>query len=249
MKKTSIQTDDKLRDKLIDDVCRMLNIHLSHWDHCQYTDNPNARGTPLKVPTCATVYSEKQGHWQIMILQDMSIIRPMDDAIDDIRGIVERISKMLGHEDDLKRLETERKQKERLYKQVQRHLVENDGIRLFVSKFNPKAVKPAKAAKPKKIVMNAVVEKTSKAMLAELRSTFNRFGTYDFDDKGPHEVMDTDKMISKLNAMSLEDAADTLTAVHLGRKDGRSGDLVKALADEVHEGKVLKLLRKAGIKA
>ncbi len=137
-------TDAQLRDKLIDDVCRMLNVRFSHWDPYHRVWNPHAPlMEPLKLSSCAIVFSEQYGSWQVLILKDMSIVRPMD-AMDDTRKLSMKICRMLikhegkdgEHAGELRKMTSEHRKEQRLRNRVKKHLIENDGIRLFALKLD-----------------------------------------------------------------------------------------------------------------
>lgn len=140
----SRQADNELRDRLIDDVCRMLNVRLSHWDPYHRTNwNPHSPAMkPLKLPSCAIVFSERYGSWQILIMQDMSIVRPMDAmkslstmSMDICRQFIKHKMDMDGeYAGKLKKMQSEVRKEQRLRKKVKDHLIAHDGIRLFATK-------------------------------------------------------------------------------------------------------------------
>ena len=67
-------------------------------------------------------------------------------------------------------------------------------------------------------------------ILKELGQALKRFGTYHFDDKGAHEVMNTNPLAEKLRAMSADDAAIVLLAVAKSpRYEGRGERLACTL--------------------
>ena len=135
--------DIKLRNELVSNVARMLGIPMAHWDHIEYRHSPFNKDKLLEVPTCATIYAHRYGHWQAMILQDMNILRP-SDFTNDMRDLAIEASRFLvkhGHDDDgetlkqLKRLTAEIKNERRLNNKVRKYLIENNGIRLLTAKF------------------------------------------------------------------------------------------------------------------
>lgn len=54
---------------------------------------------------------------------------------------------------------------------------------------------------------------TVKEILALMRSALKEFGTYTYDDKGPHEVMDIDEIAGRIRALGVEEAATLLKAL------------------------------------
>ena len=72
--------------------------------------------------------------------------------------------------------------------------------------------------------------------LSELGLALERFGTYTFDDKGAHEVMDVDVLAEKFRKLTPEDAATVLLALsksknHDGRGVGLASDLICNMQD------------------
>lgn len=47
----------------------------------------------------------------------------------------------------------------------------------------------------------------------DVEESLDMFGTYTFGDKGPQEVMDIDEWVKKIETLSADDAAETLTAI------------------------------------
>lgn len=72
--------------------------------------------------------------------------------------------------------------------------------------------------------------------LSELGLALKRFGTYTFDDKGAHEVMDVDVLAEKFRKMSVEDASTVLLALAKSKNhDGRGESLVASILNELAE--------------
>ena len=76
----------------------------------------------------------------------------------------------------------------------------------------------------------------TKECLTELGLTLKQFGTYSFDDKGPHEVMNIEPLLKKFRAMPAEKAAEVLVELaaspkHNGRGESLASTLVGAMED------------------
>lgn len=54
---------------------------------------------------------------------------------------------------------------------------------------------------------------TANDILIKMNEALNRFGTYSFDDKGAHEVMDISSIVSHVKSLNKEDAAKLLKEV------------------------------------
>ena len=72
--------------------------------------------------------------------------------------------------------------------------------------------------------------------LTELGLALKLFGTYSFDDKGAHEVMDVDVLEEKFRKLSPDDAATVLLALSKSKKHGGRGavlasDLISNMDD------------------
>ena len=72
--------------------------------------------------------------------------------------------------------------------------------------------------------------------LTELGVALKRFGTYSFDDKGPSEVMDIDRLVGKLRVMPVAEATTVLLELaaspeHKGRGNSLASTLVGELED------------------
>jgi hypothetical protein len=92
---------------------------------------------------------------------------------------------------------------------------------------------------------------TSKDILKQLKSALKQFGTYSFDDKGAHEVMDLDAICAELRSMPAKDAGKVMKQVEAGDKE-RGQALVDQLAsnmDESPEKWFEEVLRVSGITA
>jgi hypothetical protein len=62
-------------------------------------------------------------------------------------------------------------------------------------------------------------------ILSALEGALKEFGTYSFDDKGAHEVMELNSFTTRLKALPIKDAGEILKLVGEGRSDGRSEEL------------------------
>jgi hypothetical protein len=72
--------------------------------------------------------------------------------------------------------------------------------------------------------------------LTELGVALKRFGTYSFDDKGPSEVMDIDRLVGKLRVMPVAEATTVLLELaSCNEYDGRSNELACALVGELED--------------
>ena len=72
--------------------------------------------------------------------------------------------------------------------------------------------------------------------LTELGVALKRFGTYSFDDKGPGEVMDIDRLVGKLRVMPVAEATSVLLELaSCNEYDGRSNELACELAAELDD--------------
>ena len=69
-----------------------------------------------------------------------------------------------------------------------------------------------------------------KHCLDEIGVALKRFGTYSYDDKGPHEVMDVDSLEEKMRSLSAQDAGDVILELAKSKKhDGRGEYLASTL--------------------
>jgi len=74
------------------------------------------------------------------------------------------------------------------------------------------------------------MNKLTKECLAELGLALKRFGTYQYDDKGAHEVMNLEPLISKLQELSAIEAAEVLQEIAASPKyDNRGSSLTETL--------------------
>ena len=72
--------------------------------------------------------------------------------------------------------------------------------------------------------------------LTELGVALKRFGTYSFDDKGPSEVMDIDRLVRKLRVMPVAEATSVLLELaSCNEYDGRSNELASVLVSELDD--------------
>ena len=76
--------------------------------------------------------------------------------------------------------------------------------------------------------MSQTAKDFAKKAFGKLNAALKEFGTYSFDDKGPHEVMSIGILKSDLKAMSAEDALAVLKLM-VARKDGRGQVLADAI--------------------
>ena len=76
--------------------------------------------------------------------------------------------------------------------------------------------------------MSQTAKDFAKKAFKKLNEALKEFGTYSFDDKGPHEVMSIGILKSDLKAMSSEDALAALK-IMVARKDGRGQVLADAI--------------------
>ena len=75
-------------------------------------------------------------------------------------------------------------------------------------------------------------------ILAAAQSALKQFGTYTFDDKGPHEVMELDQFVEVLRKMPANEAAEAIRTVASGATLGgatRSARLASALIGEMED--------------
>ena len=76
----------------------------------------------------------------------------------------------------------------------------------------------------------------TKECLTELGLALKLFGTYSFDDKGPHEVMDIDSLGEKFRAMPAEKAAEVLVELAASQEHDRRGNwLASVLVGEMED--------------
>ena len=72
--------------------------------------------------------------------------------------------------------------------------------------------------------------------LTELGLALKQFGTYSFDDKGPHEVMDIDPLLSKFRVLPATEAARVLVELSESHEhSGRGNYLASALVGEMED--------------
>lgn len=71
-----------------------------------------------------------------------------------------------------------------------------------------------------------------KKAFAQLNKALKQYGTYTFDDKGPHEVMDVEPLKEELKVMPSEDALAALRLM-VARKDGRGHVLAETIIGEL----------------
>ena len=75
----------------------------------------------------------------------------------------------------------------------------------------------------------------AREILKDLDKALKDFGTYTFDDKGPHEVMFIDDFTSRLKALPYKEAAEVLKLVGEGRKDTRGETLRDTLVGSMDD--------------
>lgn len=74
------------------------------------------------------------------------------------------------------------------------------------------------------------MNKLTKECLTELGLALKRFGTYEYDDKGPHEVMHLSPLISKFRELPVTEAAEVLLELAASPKyDERGSALAETL--------------------
>ncbi len=74
------------------------------------------------------------------------------------------------------------------------------------------------------------MNKLTKECLSELGLALKRFGTYQYDDKGPHEVMELEPLIAKFQELSAIKAAEVLLEIAASPKyDNRGSYLAQTL--------------------
>jgi len=72
-------------------------------------------------------------------------------------------------------------------------------------------------------------------ILAELKTAIKVFGTYQFDDRGPHEVMDISVLVNRLrNLSSATEAADVILEVY-NTEDERSQSVAQILMQSLDD--------------
>ena len=59
--------------------------------------------------------------------------------------------------------------------------------------------------------------------LADIGDALKKFGTYQFDDKGPNEVMDMDHLLVGLMNLPVAEAAEAIHAIAKSKKHGGRG--------------------------
>lgn len=70
----------------------------------------------------------------------------------------------------------------------------------------------------------------------ELEQALNQFGTYAFDDKGAHEVLDLEAMASKVRALAPEIAANLIHEMYISYDfDGRLSSLASQICFELND--------------
>jgi hypothetical protein len=67
------------------------------------------------------------------------------------------------------------------------------------------------------------MNKLTKECLTELGLALKRFGTYSFDDKGPHEVMHLPSLLDKFRELSATEAAEVLRELAASPKYSNRG--------------------------
>ena len=72
--------------------------------------------------------------------------------------------------------------------------------------------------------------------LADLGSALKQFGTYSFDDKGPHEVMDLDSLVGKFEDLDAKTAGAAILKLATSKKyEGRGQYLASSILCEMQE--------------
>jgi hypothetical protein len=70
------------------------------------------------------------------------------------------------------------------------------------------------------------MNKLTKECLSELGLALKRFGTYQYDDKGPHEVMDLEPLIAKFQKLSAAEAVEVLREIAESPKYNNRGSIL-----------------------
>jgi len=74
------------------------------------------------------------------------------------------------------------------------------------------------------------MNKLTEECLTELGLALKRFGTYHYDDKGPHEVMDLEPLIAKFQELTAIEAAEVLREIAASPEyDNRGSFLTETL--------------------
>lgn len=73
-------------------------------------------------------------------------------------------------------------------------------------------------------------KQVAKLALSALKVALKKYGTYQFDDKGPREVMDVDSLVAEVREFSSKDAAEAITLIVEGyKKDNRGETLARSI--------------------
>jgi len=76
-------------------------------------------------------------------------------------------------------------------------------------------------------------------IIESLKEALETFGTYTFDDKGPDEVMDTDKITDRLSKLTAKEAGEVLKRVRetpmKGKRSEHLADYLANMLDEMPE--------------
>lgn len=72
----------------------------------------------------------------------------------------------------------------------------------------------------------------SQKLLNELKQALKNFGTYSFDDKGPHEVMDVNSLVREYKILSL---AEKMQVSKDLKSNSRSNEVLIAILSELDE--------------
>jgi hypothetical protein len=94
-------------------------------------------------------------------------------------------------------------------------------------------VKSVKKVVKKKVVSAVVNEALVKECLAAIKEAVKQFGSYSYDDKGPHEVMDVDVYTDQFRVLDPVIAGNTL--LHLAKRNGRAEMLVSDILCNLQE--------------
>ena len=77
-------------------------------------------------------------------------------------------------------------------------------------------------------------KQVSKLALSALKVALKKYGTYQFDDKGPSEVIDVDSLVAEVRELSSKDAAEAIKLIVEGHKDcDRGATLARSILGEL----------------
>lgn len=70
-------------------------------------------------------------------------------------------------------------------------------------------------------------------LLKELKSALNKFGTYSFDDKGPEEVMDIEKLVQEYQSLPQKNKIEV--AQEVKKEDHRANTVLTQILSAVEK--------------